>query len=120
RESSIRSAVTEFILVPAGVLLLFGGAYFAELTPPVPISIQYMGIYHDVSRVDGQYQLSYNRPFWKFWQNGDQTFLYTEGDRVFCFARIFSPGRFADKVIFVWEYAHPKNGWQVTDRIPIP
>jgi hypothetical protein len=58
----------------AAIQALFVVLYFAHAIPPVPLSITYMGIYHDIQKANGGYELSYTRSRWKFWEHGDQTF----------------------------------------------
>jgi hypothetical protein len=107
------------ILVPAGVVVIgFLGLYLAKAIPPVPLSIPFMGVYHNVERTDAGYRLSHERAPWRFWHTGDQAFRAQPGDRVYVFFRIFSPTRFADHVLMRW-YRKDARGWQLTDSIPI-
>ena len=107
------------ILVPFGaVLALFLTLYFFRLIPPVPLSIQYIGVYHGVERQADNFVLSHERPFWRFWDNGDQKFFAQPGDKVYVFFRIFSPARFADQVLMRW-YWKGNGEWQLHDSIPI-
>ncbi len=99
---------------------LFAVLYFAHAIPPVPLSVEYMGIYHDVKRGAEGYILSSTRPAWKFWEHGDQTFLARPGDVVYCFAQIFSPSRFSDKLQVRWSLYDEKRGWVKQDAIPLP
>jgi len=85
----------------------------------VPLSVQNMGVYHNIEKRNGSYILSYEKPWWKFWQNGDQNFLAEKGDAIFFFAEIFSPARFDDSVVLHWIFESPKEGWKTTDRIPM-
>ncbi len=120
----IKSGVVEFDLkrnvaypigsVGAALLLL----YILKLLPPLPISIQYIGIYHGVEKQGDQYVLQYDRPWYKFWQYGDQSFEAMPGDKPVCFVRIFSPTNFNDTVIFHW-MKKGAAGWESRDRIPI-
>lgn len=108
------------ILVPFGVMLvLFLSLYVLRLIPPVPLSIPYIGVYHNVERTEEHYLLSHERPFWRVWHNGDQHFLAQPGDRVFVFFRIFSPARFADQVTLRWYLKAGPRGWILQDAIPI-
>lgn len=102
-----------------GVTTVFVALYFFQAIPPVPLSVQYMGIFHDVKRQDDQFALYYTRSPWKFWQHGDQTFKARANDQIFCFARIFSPTRFKDNIQVRWLYHTERQGWQTSDVIPM-
>ena len=107
------------ILVPFGlVLVAFLAAYLFRVIPPVPVSLPYIGVYHGVERARDEYRLSHERPAWRIWHNGDQHFQAQSGDRVFVFARIFSPTRFADEVRLRWFLRQP-GGWTLQDTIPL-
>jgi hypothetical protein len=92
--------------------------YFLEAIPPVPLSVQYMGIYHGVEKQDGSYILSRQRPWWKFWQNGDQDFYFRKGDKVYVFTRVFSPTEFKHKIKIRWEHQKESGDYQLMDVIP--
>jgi hypothetical protein len=102
-----------------GTHLGFALLYFLNAVPPVPLSISYLGIYRTVERAEGRYRLGYARPAWKFWQNGDQSFAWREGDQLIGFARIFSPAGFRDQVQVRWLRKDPRRGWEPQDAIPI-
>ena len=108
------------ILVPLGsVLIGFLAFYLFRLIPPVPLSIPFIGIYHQVERTPQGFRLSHERPAWRFWHNGDQWFLAQPGDRIYVYFRVFSPARFADDVQLRWLWKDPARGWVVHDTIPI-
>jgi hypothetical protein len=119
-ETQPRFGLTQVLAPAVGIQLLFTTLYFAGLIPPVPLSVRYMGIYHGVEKGDGEYQLTYTRPFWKFWQHGDQTFLARPGDAIICFASIFSPTRFRDQLQIRWLFRDGRGNWQSADAIPLP
>ena len=108
----------------AGVQALLVAAYFAGAIPPVPLSLQFIGIYHEVvppgmqeASVAGDaatprtYLLKHERPWWKVWQHGDQDFAARPGDVVYCFARIFAPRGFRDAVFVHWWMRRGAGGW---------
>ena len=108
------------ILLPlGGVLIGFLVFYLFRLIPPVPLSIPFIGVYHQVERVGDSYRLSHERPAWRFWHNGDQWFRAQPGDRVVVYFRVFSPARFADQVQMRWYLQPPGRGWALQDTIPI-
>ncbi|RYZ94625.1 MAG: DUF2914 domain-containing protein, partial [Proteobacteria bacterium] len=100
-----------------GMAGLFFVLYLFGFIPPVPLVAMKMGIYHQVEKKEGAYLLSHERPWWKFWQSGDQDFLAAPGDRVNFFVSVFSPARFDDQVYLVWSWKDPRVGWSGTDRI---
>jgi hypothetical protein len=109
------------ILLPAGgVLVAFLVAYLFKVIPPAPLSIPFIGVYHSVERTaEGSYLLGHQRPWWRFWHNGDQLFRAQPGDRVYVFFRVFSPARFADRVQMRWYWEPGGRGWLMQDTIPI-
>lgn len=100
------------------IQVTFALLYFCHAIPPVPLSVSYMGIFHGIQKEQGEYRLTYNRPYWKFWQHGDQTFYSRPGDVIHCFVRVFSPTKFKDKLQIRWLYKDDKKGWQSRDVIP--
>ena len=100
--------------VQAALLLL----YLAGVIPPLPVNVQFAGIYHDVKRISPEvYQLSsvddlvWYRP--ATWFGPD--FLARPGDRPYYFFRIFAPKGFAPyKVRVRWFHDHPEQGWTAT------
>ncbi len=113
------------ILMPQGlVLVAFLTLYFFKLIPPVPLSIPFIGVYHSIEKqTDPQtgvtFKLGHERPWWKFWHNGDQYFVAQRGDKIHVFFRVFSPGRFADQVLVRWYWRDNRAGWVLQDSIPI-
>jgi len=121
-----RAAPERFALARRQILLPLGGVligflvfYLFRLIPPVPLSIPFIGVYHQVERSGDSYRLSHERPVWRIWHNGDQHFLAQPADRVHVFFRIFAPARFADQVQMRWSWNDPARGWVVHDTIPI-
>ncbi|HEY8279440.1 MAG TPA: DUF2914 domain-containing protein [Bdellovibrionota bacterium] len=108
------------ILVPGlSVCVIFLGLYLAGLIPPVPLSAKKLGVYHAIEKEGDDYVLHHERPWWKFWQRGDQNFVARPGDRIYFFAAISSPARFADTVYVHWYFHDARHGWNPTDRIPL-
>ncbi len=115
KRTLIRQLVSPGIAVTS-LFLLF---YLIGWVPPVPLSVQNMGIYHQIEKSSGQFILHHERPWWRFWHNGDQDFEAQPGDKIYFFAKIFCPGRFNDSVVLHWYYKDPRWGWKSTDRIPM-
>lgn len=103
---------------------LLVAAYFTGAIPPVPLSAQFIGIYHEVVPPGAReaataadppagpaYELKHQRPWWKVWHNGDQDFAARPGDIVYCFARVFAPNGFRDAIYVHWWLRGEKGGW---------
>ncbi|MES3037066.1 MAG: DUF2914 domain-containing protein [Bdellovibrionota bacterium] len=114
-----RKVWLEIRLPFVGVAVVYTLLYLFKVLPPVPLSLKYIGIYHQVAKVGDTYQLSYTRPAWKFWQSGDQTFEAKPGDTINCFVQVFSPTRFKDQLFVRWQYYDTKRGWVSADAIPL-
>jgi hypothetical protein len=120
RRPALFPQVRRQMLLPLGaVLLAFLAAYLLRVIPPAPLSIPFIGVYHSVERTEAGYILAHERPWWRFWHNGDQDFRAQPGDRVFVFFRVFSPARFADQVQMRWYWEPGGRGWLLQDSIPI-
>jgi hypothetical protein len=116
-----KDSLRKALLLPSfSIMFVFSIFYYLGWIPPVPLSVKEIGIYHDIKRTgEGDYQLFYEKPDWKFWLSGDQNFTSHPGEKVYIFARIFSPARFKDTLYLNWQLYIPKKGWVSTDRVPI-
>lgn len=115
----LSEAAPKLFMGNALVVLFFCLSYLFKLIPPVPLSATHMGIYHEIEKSGEHYKLSHQRPFWKIWQTGDQEFWAQPGDKIYFFTQVFSPAAFKDQVWVKWEQHDARQGWMVTDRIPI-
>ena len=110
------------LFAPAAAVLMFIGAlYLLRLIPPVPLSVQFQGIYHDVRRDDGGYTLVYKEPAaGEFWRPDSGSFEQRDGDRLHYFARVFAPSGFRHRVMIRWQaFDSARETWITTDRIPL-
>jgi len=111
-----------------GVILSAIAALFAikvllyqfNIIPPVPIAIRFAGVFHTAIKSGDKYQLAYeaNPVKWEFWRKTNKTFLYQEGDTIFCFASVFAPTELKKKIHHAWRYKDSKKGWVQTDSLP--
>ena len=118
------------VAAPAlGMQAILVVAYVVGAIPPVPLSVQFMGIYHEVIPPGAQavaasaglpasrtYELRHQRPWWKVWHHGDQDFAARPGDIVYCFARVFAPRRFRDAIYVHWLWQGREGGWRDQGR----
>jgi len=98
------------------VLLLL--LYFSGLVPPVPLSLKWIGAYHEVRKPDGT-ELLYVRDGFRFWEKGAQTFLARPQDKLNVWMRVFAPRRFKDNIYVAWKHKNEQGQWVKTDHIPL-
>jgi hypothetical protein len=115
-----RAATRARLFAPAAVVIaVVGVLYVLRLIPPVPLSVQFHGIYHEVRRDGGGYALVYEKPpFWAPWRRDSRPFRQRPGDRLHYFARVFAPAAFSHRVIVRWERYSDRDGeWRTSDTI---
>jgi len=116
---SLRHAIKTAAAPAGGVQLAFLLLYALRVTPPVPLAVEEMGIYHGVKREADGWHLSRLKGLSPFWQKIRPEFLERAGDRVYCFARIAAPSRFHDRIDMVWFHDQPDQGWTEFYRLPL-
>lgn len=117
-----RAAARARLFAPAaGMLALIGVLYVLRLIPPVPLSVRFHGIYHDVRREGSNYTLLYlEPPPGAVWRRDSRPFARRTGDRLFYFARVFAPSGFRHRVMIRWEvFDRAHDTWTTTDRVPL-
>jgi hypothetical protein len=95
--------------------------YFLHLIPPVPLSLKFGGIYHQIRRAGEVYHLSFEKGAWyQFFKYSDNPFR-GEGP-VYCFTAVFAPVALKTTIYQRWQY-RPTGArtreYSQTDRIPI-
>ncbi len=109
--------------LPAGLLIaVLIGFYFLNWIPPVPLSLKYGGIYHEVTKEGHTYGLSFEKGAWyEFWKRSDDPF-HGEGP-VYCFTAVFAPVDLKTTIFHHWQFgAADKQGdrtFRTSDRIGI-
>lgn len=95
--------------------------YSFQLIPPVPLSVQYQGIFHKVSIENRTYTLQYLKPpFYTFWKRDSLPFIFSPGDPVYYFVRVFAPSRFKHTALIRWSfYDEQKKEYLESDRVPL-
>jgi len=117
-----RKTVRARLFTPALlVCVLIGVLYVLRLIPPVPLSVRFQGIYHDVHRDGDSFALTYEKPpIYQFWRSDSRPFRKRPGDRLHYFLRVFAPTRFQHEVFARWEYKDAGQGWHTRDRVRLP
>lgn len=100
------------------ILLSFLILYILKVVPPVPLSLKGIGIYHSIEKKNGKYITGSTKPWWRFWDNADENFLYRDGDKIFVFTKIFSPSRYEGEIYVRW-LTKIDGEYKTSDRIPL-
>ena len=112
RRLGLRAALFASVFAGLGTLDLLG------LIPPVPLALMEAGTFHDVSRVSGGYELTYENPRWyRAFDEDDSTFHFRPGDKAWCFTAVFAPSGMGTEIWHRWEHYDAEEGWVQTDRI---
>ncbi len=105
----------------AGLVVLLVGFYFLHWIPPVPLSLKFGGVYHQIAKQDGVYRLGFEPGSWyEFWKRSDDPFHGT--GPASCFTAVFAPVALQTTILHHWQYrpaGRAGAAFQTTDRIPM-
>jgi hypothetical protein len=107
------------VMAPAiGLIAMLVGFYFMNWIPPVPLSLKFGGIYHEIKRTGDQFELSFERKWYQFWERSDTTFPAKEP--IYCFTAVFAPVDLNTTIYHHW-YHRPNDNRPFThaDKIPL-
>lgn len=109
--------VVRLMAPSAGIWLLMTVLYFANLLPPVPLSMKEGGIYRGVERQGNTFVLTYEKPVpWHFWRHTTDKFHYKQGDTAYCFSAVFAPRRLQKRIYHHWKF-YGKGGWTSAGKV---
>lgn len=104
-DRSRREAVR--VTAPAfGLIGLLVGFYFLNWIPPVPLSMKFGGMYHEVKKSGEHFELSYEKKWYEAWKRSDNVFPASEP--IYCFTAIFAPVALKTTVYHHW-YFRPNS-----------
>jgi len=90
----------------------FNFFYFANIIPPIPLSLKDAGVFHSVVKFEnGNYQVKYEEgQWWQPFKDSDSTIHPSTGQSIYCYAQVFAPTRITTDIVHVWEYKDPASG----------
>ena len=89
------------------LIALLVGFYFLNWIPPVPLSMKFGGMYHEVKRSNDHFELSYERAWYEVWKRSNTTFGIDEP--IYCFTAIFAPVALQTTVYHHWYYRRDRS-----------
>ena len=111
----------EALLAGAPALALVGmlvGFYFLNWIPPVPLSMKFGGLYHEVKRSGDSFELSYEREWYEVWKRSNTRFSASEP--IYCFTAMFAPVTLKTTIYHHWFYRSDKRKpFSHADKIPL-
>ncbi len=103
------------------IFLVMNLFYFFNLIPPIPLSIQDIGIYHDIRRVDGSYEVLTEEcdGYLKCLFFYERRHISSERGRLYLYSAVFAPEDMKLNVSHEWQkFNEENNRWETAGNIP--
>jgi len=114
----VRRAKYVFGASIGGIFLLVNVLYVTNIIPPIPLSLKDAGVYHNVERVDGRYQVTQEPKPWYAFIQTTNTIHKTDNTPVYVFSSVFAPTDLNVPIIHEWQfYDEVKEEWTTTDEL---
>ncbi len=101
---SVRSQRSGIALMVITIFVSMNVLYFANVIPPIPLSLTDAGIYHSVQRVNGSYVVEEENDGWLDSVLPGQTIHAVSGERIYVFASIFAPAALDTTIYHQWQH----------------
>jgi hypothetical protein len=105
------------------ITLLLNLAYFLRILPPLPLVLTQAGVYHDVKRVDGNYQVAQEEvpPEWQALFGTYPVMHVQKGTKLYVYNAVFAPHSLHTRIVHDWQWLDPKaRDWVSQQRISVP
>ena len=112
-----RKATTGWICF---IFLSMNFLYFTNLIPPIPLSIENVGVYHQIERVDDRYRVTTGEQ--GFLEGSliyhERRYISREREPLYLFSPIFAPEGMEMEIIHEWQKYDRENGrWETKGNI---
>jgi len=121
----IQQSKKGLIVSIGGIYALFHVLYFANIIPPIPLSVKDIGLYHSLERVEAHmpeylYEVTFEpAPWYDPFSKTSSTFHWQEGESLYMYTAIFAPGRIDTTIAHRWSFFDTSQGhWVEYARIP--
>ena len=94
-----------------GIYIAISIMYFANVIPPIPLSLKDAGIYHSVERTgSGNYLVTTEKLLWyQFYKKYMPVFHQYNGEPAYFYSAVFSPTDLNTKIVHKWQYFDEKQ-----------
>lgn len=116
----VRTTRRTLIATIGGLFVVVNGLYFANIIPPIPLSLKDAGVYHFVSRTEVVGYTGRAEPVKWYDVVGryHPQFHHTQGESVFFYSAVFAPTALNTTILHEWQYYSEQQGiWKTTDRL---
>ena len=109
----------------ASIYILFNIFYFANIIPPMPLSLKESGIYHSIERIpegNNIYKISFEPAPWHlFFKGSSDTFHLVTGESIYSYSAVFAPTKLNIAILHRWSYFDKEKGdWIEVSRLKFP
>lgn len=113
---------TRRVILSIGAIYIgFNALYYANIIPPIPLSLTELEVVQSVVRNEnGNYRIVYEDSPW--WQGNPilRDKIHPTGSSISCFSRVFAPTRLSTSIFHQWEYKDANGDWIKKSRIGYP
>ena len=109
----------------ASIYILFNIFYFANIIPPIPLSLKESGIYHSIEKIsegNNIYKISFEPAQWYlFFKDASDTFHLVPGESIYSYSAVFAPTKLNITILHRWSYFDEEKGdWIEVSRLKFP
>ena len=119
-ETSIVHSGRAIAVWTAGIFIAMNALYFANLIPPIPLSLQDAAVCRSIARsADGKYLVESEAQGWFGFFRFAADIHAGAGVPVYFYSAVFSPTFLNTDIIHEWQTYDKKGGWVTDDRIAL-
>lgn len=105
------------------IYITFHFLYFNNMIPPIPLSLEEIGVYHGVERTEsGGYLLRFERaPWYAFGQATGRIFHRVGDEPAYAWSSVYAPTRLETDIVHRWSYVDDAKGeWTTANTVRFP
>lgn len=111
----IRQSSKHLLSVILSIYLVFQILYFANIIPPIPLSLKGMGIYHSIELANTNgylYKITFEpeNNTYLFYKDQSSIFHWKQGSAIYCYSAIFSPADLNMPIFHRWMHFDEEKG----------
>ena len=124
----VRAAWRGIALGAFGVLASINLFYYANILPPLPLTLTKAGVFHSVTKADNTYQVVTERNGWLSAAAGvtsvfasSPTMHVKSGESLSVYSAVFAPIQLRTNIVHIWQYYDDATGrWQTEASVSFP